>query len=265
MNESELLFTEILGCDRASLYLKKNVPVAKTTLCRIASALKRRMRGEPVSYILGKTEFMGFEFKVGPAVLIPRPETELVVETALRHAAKLPGRPGAVVKILDVGTGSGCIAVSLAKNLAHCRIDAIDISEVALAVAIENAALHNAEINFIQGDLLSCELPPTAYDLIISNPPYVLSAEIKNLQPEVQHEPRAALDGGTDGLGFYRAIIARAPCTLRDGGFLIMEMGFKQCVAITQIVQGAGNFIIQEVKKDYNGIERVMVAQYNTR
>jgi release factor glutamine methyltransferase len=248
------LFSEILNCDRAHLYLNQDVALDKEQSLFISATLERRFSGEPLQYILGKTEFMGLEFKVTPDVFIPRPETEILVETALKLVSSVKCQ---VSNILDLGTGSGCIAVSLARFLPRAKVDAIDISEKALAMAKYNAWLNNAEINFIQGDLFN----PTDYDLIITNPPYIPSAEIDNLQPEIQYEPRIALDGGRDGLDFYRRITACAPGYLKEDGFLIMEMGFGQRPQIENIFQKSGNFEIIEVVNDYNNIERVIVAK----
>ena len=255
MNEAELLFSEVLGCDRIDLYLDKAKLVDKDKLRLISSVLKRRIKGEPIQHILGKTEFMGLEFKVNPDVLIPRPETEILVETALKYINKEKG-----TRILDLGTGSGCIAVSLYKNSVDSAIDASDVSNKALEVAGENACLNNAKINFIQSDLFNA-LGYKEYDMIISNPPYIVSAEIRKLQPELRFEPVLALDGGTDGLDFYRRIIVGAPDYLKNGGWLILEIGFGQKSAIEKIFLDSGRFEIAGVIKDYNNIARVIIAR----
>ena len=255
MNEAELLFSEVLGCDRIDLYLDKAKLVDKDKLRLISSVLKRRIKGEPIQHILGKIEFMGLEFKVNPDVLIPRPETEILVGTALKYINKEKG-----TRILDLGTGSGCIAVSLYKNSVDSAIDASDVSNKALEVAGENACLNNAKINFIQSDLFNA-LGYKEYDMIISNPPYIVSAEIRKLQPELRFEPVLALDGGTDGLDFYRRIILGAPGYLKNGGWLILEIGFGQKSAIEKIFLDSGKFEITGVIKDYNNIARVIIAR----
>ncbi|MDD4939383.1 MAG: peptide chain release factor N(5)-glutamine methyltransferase [Candidatus Omnitrophica bacterium] len=261
MNETELLFTDILNCSRWSLYLNKDITLRKDQFTRISEALKRRVRGEPVHYILGKTEFMGLDFKVSPEVLIPRPETEILVEEVIRQSHK----PQATsLNILDVGTGSGCIAISLAKFIKKAAVIATDISSGALKIAEANAKLNNVidKIRFIQSDFFkSYELRAKTYDIIVSNPPYIVSSEIEKLQPEVQYEPRIALDGGKDGLSSYRKIIEYAPEYLREGGFLILEMGFGQAPCIKNVFQNSMNFEIIEVVKDYNNIDRVIVAK----
>ena len=261
MNEAEILFTEILNCDRASLYLERDLPFNKDKASLISAVLKRRIRGEPLAYILGKREFMGLEFKVTKAVLIPRQETEILVETVLKivHSSEFIVHS---LNILDLGTGSGCIAVSLAKHLPQCQIDALDISAGALAVARENAKLNQVKVNFIQSDLFhNAKLGSAAYDIIVSNPPYVASQDLKQLQVEISYEPPGALDAGKDGLDFYKRIINESPKYLKPEGLLILEIGFRQGSSIEKIFQNAGVFKIIEVIPDYNNIERVIVAK----
>ncbi len=258
MNETELLFTEILSCNRAQLYLEKKRKLSLKDSARIAGALRRRISGEPIQYILGKTEFMGLEFKVSPAVLIPRPDTEVLVETVLRYGRKKKS------VILDIGTGSGCIAVSLAKLLPQSKIYAADISRAALEIARQNARFNGAlkRINFLNCDLFPpLEQHGKKYNIIISNPPYIKTKIIKTLETEVQFEPRAALDGGADGLDFYRRIIKEAPAYLKPGGLLILEIGFDQKKEVGKIFSAGKIFEVKEVIKDYNGINRVVVAQ----
>ncbi len=261
MNEAELLFTDILNCNRLSLYLNRDLHLDKDKSSFISSTLKRRISCEPIQYILGKTEFMGLEFKVSPAVFIPRPETEILVETAI---SIVQGSWSMVhgLKILDIGAGSGCIAISLAKLLPHANITAIDISEKAIRIAQQNTTLNNVKINFFLSDLFSnYELQTMNYELIVANPPYIPTAEIETLQPEIKYEPRIALDGGKDGLDFYRRIISDSLHYLKEGGFLIMEMGFNQKDHIKNIFQKSANYKIIEVIKDHNNIDRVIVAK----
>jgi len=278
MNETELLFTETLNCDRASLYLEGKRKLDKHVLFSISQALRRRINGEPIQYILGKTEFMGLEFKVSQDVLIPRPETEILVETVLK-AIKSRGYPaGSAIpaqlsisagynvtslNILDIGTGSGCIAVSLAKFLHQAKIFATDISGKALDAARKNAKLNDVEkrIDFICADLFNgCESLTGSCDLIVSNPPYVRRETIKRLAAEIQYEPLSALNGGRDGLDFYRRIICQAPGFLKKEGLLILEMGFDQRESIEKMFNLSGKFKVKEVVRDYNNIERVIVA-----
>lgn len=262
MNEAELLFTEALRCDRASLYQNSNATLSRSTSRFVSSVLKRRINGEPIQYILGKTEFMGLEFKVDKNVLIPRPETEILVETVIKI---VHGQRSMVHSILDIGTGSGCIAVSLAKLVKDIKITATDISSDALKIARENALLNNIKINFLLSDLFSNhELTTTNYELIVSNPPYIPTREIQTLQPEVRLEPRIALDGGSDGVDFYRRIIREAPRCLVKRGYLIIEIGFNQKSAIENIFHNSVDFEILEIVKDYNNIDRVIVAKLNS-
>lgn len=266
MNEAELLFSGILNCDRLSLYLNKGSFIGKDKCALISSAMQRRISGEPVQYILGKSEFMGLEFKVTPDVLIPRSETEILVETVLEFSRRYASG-GEPLKIMDLGTGSGNIAVSLAKLLSGLdvvSITATDISKKAIEVARYNALLNNVvdKISFIQSDLFTNdELAVSSYDIIVSNPPYISDLEIDNLQAEVRHEPRIALDGGRDGLDYYRRIVNHAPYYLEEGGLLIMEIGYNQKDAVENIFKAAGGFRISEVIPDYNSIDRVIVAE----
>jgi release factor glutamine methyltransferase len=262
MDEAELLFTHLLNCDRMSLYLNKDLPLEKNKSVLISSVLKCRMRGEPLQYILGKTEFMGLEFKVSPDVLIPRPETELLVEVALA-AARLLNVSGPL-EILEIGTGSGCIAVSLAKFIPRAKISATDVSPEALEIARENAAAFGVQdrVKFIHSDLFAA-LPRSnkGYALCISNPPYVVSSQIQRLQPELSFEPRIALDGGSDGLEFYRKLINPIYSYLDDHGLLIIEIGLGQKDAVLDMLRDSGKFQVRDVIKDYNRIDRVVVER----
>ena len=259
MNEAELLFTELMGCTRGDLCRQKKDRVGFVASKSAAAVLRQRMRGVPLQYILGKADFLDFELAVDPRVLVPRPETELLVEAA---AKLLRGRGGTGASILDIGTGSGCIAIALAKYFPAAAVSAVDISADALAVARANAERHNVFINFFCRDTFLTGLEPSPYDLIVSNPPYIPSAEIDRLQPEVRREPRIALDGGPQGLDFYHRIAAGLSTYLKRGGHLAMEIGCGQRRAIENIFQTAGKFEILDVIKDYNQIERVMIIKW---
>ena len=261
MTESELLFTQALNCNRANLYFDKGKYLTLSQASFISSVLKRRISGEPIQYILGKTEFMGLEFKVNRNVLIPRPETEILVETALRYAGSLSH---AAKRILELGTGAGCIAVSLAKFLPAFTIVATDISLGALKVAEDNARLNEVtdKIIFLASDLFgSLAMRSKKYTICVCNPPYIPSDEIGKLQPEIQYEPRSALDGGRGGLDFYRKIIKGSLDYLEDGGILILEIGFNQKQGIEDIFCRFNHFKIIEIIKDYNKIDRVIIAR----
>jgi release factor glutamine methyltransferase len=238
----------------------------------------RRAAGEPPQYITGRTEFMGLDIKVTPATLIPRPETEQLVEEVVELVTG-KGNGGAEVRILDLCTGSGCIAVAVADGLLLATITATDLSEEALEVAKENAE-HNGvaeRIEFLQGDLFKALERDAStghssgfssgfnsndyFDFILSNPPYIASGELNDLQPEVaEHEPRSALDGGPDGLDAIRRIVKEAPKYLKPGGRLIMEIGFGEAEAVKELLKSSGRYADFEIKEDLNGIERMVVA-----
>ncbi len=259
MTESELLFTTILNSSRDRLYLDKDYILSRSESQFLAEILKRRIQGEPIQYILGQVEFMGLEFRVAPAVFIPRPETEILVETAI----EIGMRGGSQLRVLDIGTGSGCIAISLAKFLPNAKITAVDISNDSLQIARYNAMLNNVEINFLQSNLFSnCVLQDMDFELIVSNPPYIPTAEIVKLDPELDYEPHIALEGGRDGLDFYRCIIKEIPMYLKKHGFLVLEIGFGQYPPIKNLFSSVKGFEIVKVIQDYNNIDRVLVLRY---
>ncbi|MCL6612692.1 MAG: peptide chain release factor N(5)-glutamine methyltransferase [Peptococcaceae bacterium] len=256
--DAEALLGHCTGRDRAALYRDgpdRLSPGQEETFRRL---LERRAGGEPLAYITGHKEFMGLDFLVGPAVLIPRPETELLVEKALEILKDLPAPV-----VADVGTGSGAIAVSLAVFLESARIYATDISPGALEVARENAARNGVleRVEFRRGDLLEplLDIPGFKADLAAANLPYVPSSEIPGLMPEVRdHEPREALDGGPDGLDHYRRLVPQARELLRDGGRLLMEIAPGQGAALREIL-GPGWRV--EVFPDLAGRERLVKAE----
>ena len=257
MNEAELVLTHVLNCDRLSLYLNKDIDLGEDKSLLISSILKRRIKGEPVQYILGTTEFMGLEFKVDKRVLIPRPETEILVEAAI-EAIKESGITSP--EILDLGTGSGCIAISLAKNIPDCKITATDISPEALEVATRNAYLNQVQIEFMRSDLFAA-LGPQRFDLIISNPPYVSTQELNTLAKEISFEPVLALEAGFDGLDFYRRIISQAAGWLKEGGLLVFEVGQNQAGRVRDMLRWREKFDDVSIIKDYNNIQRVVIAK----
>jgi len=258
MNEAELVLTHVLDCDRLSLYLNKDINLGVDSSALFSSILKRRILGEPVQYILGETEFMGLKFKVDNRALIPRPETEILVEQALIRLIEAGIRSP---KILDLGTGSGCIAVSMAKSLKHADVWASDISSTALQLAGENAALNNVEIKFIESDLFDAlKFKKNGFDLIVSNPPYISNEEFHALAKEISFEPPLALKAGKDGLDYYRRIIPQAVNYLKDNGLLIFEVGLNQAYPVKGMLEKEG-FGQTELIKDYNNIERVVAAK----
>ena len=216
----------------------------------------------PIQYIVGETEFCGLDFIVNEDVLIPRPETELLVESVLTLAKS----NGPDVKILDLCTGSGCVAVSIASALTKdafaCKIVASDISDRALDVARLNASRQGIvdKIEFICSDIF-CGINDR-FDIIVSNPPYIAKFEFETLQEEVLREPRMALDGGEDGLDFYRKIIKSAHDHLKPDGYILFEIGFRQADRIRNIIEADRIFKVLEIKKDFNGIDRVVIAKW---
>src|SRR3989337_2034984 len=264
--DGEYLLMHILGCQKKDLLIHPERVLTSDEVARLSEAIERRGRREPPQYILGEVEFRGLLFKVNREVLIPRPETELLVEEALRNIRgtpylikkKLSMVPPESVSVLDLCTGSGCIAISIARELKKTiplfppllngeigglRIYAVDISGGAIAVARENAGRHGVEdsIQFLIGDLFHALEPlklEGKIDLIVSNPPYVSTKEMKDLQPEIrEYEPLQALYGGEDGLDFYRRIIREVPRYLKREGGLIMEIGLNQAAPVRRLLE----------------------------
>lgn len=259
---AEILLAHILGLRRIDLYIRYDQPLIQDELARFKTAIRRRVRREPVAYILGEKEFWSLPLAVTPDVLIPRPETELLVETALALQAPTMGADGRpAVRILELGTGSGAVALALAAELRTAFIAASDRSEKAIGVARANAGrlAMDGRIHFFCGDWFSCLRPSGArFDMILSNPPYIPSGEIERLQAEVsRYEPRGALDGGADGLSAIRAIIGQAPDYLRPGGYLLLEIGHDQSAAIERIADGCGAYAEWAFIRDYGGHFRV--------
>ena len=262
MNKIEILFSEILKCRRDQLYLNQpNFTFSQSR--RLKYCLTLLSQGIPLQYVLGKTDFMGLELKVDSRVFIPRPETELLVETAISYVNQLPKYPPMHWNILDIGTGSGCIAISLAKFLSNVALTACDVSVPALAVARYNGELNkvNDKIEFICSDLFQSEkFKGRNFDMIVSNPPYIPNPQIDQLPREIGPEPRLALEGGSDGLDYYRKIIKESAGYLKKKGLLIMEMGFRQCREIKNIFKLRDKLEIIDIVKDYHQIERIIVA-----
>jgi release factor glutamine methyltransferase len=260
--EAEYLLTHILGCKRHALFLDPDRALTGDESVRFEGYLERRIKREPSQYITGEVDFRGCPIKVTRATLIPRPETELLVDEALKAASPL--KKDAV--ILDLCTGSGCIAISAALEIKGSRVYATDISEAALAVAKENASINNAGslIEFYKGDLFTA-LPGAlkgVFDMILSNPPYVPDSDRSGLAPEVREfEPEAALFGGKDGLDVIERIIEGAPEYLKKGGALIMEIGYDQSEKVKGLVLKDRRYLDAMVRKDYSGIERILVAR----
>ena len=263
MNEAETVLSYLYNCRRTDLYLRRHDKLGKDKAAILCGIFKRRLKGEPLGYLLGQTEFMGLNFKITADVLLPRQDTEILVETALEKIKSLKKE----IKVLDIGTGSGCVAISLVKFIPHIKVTATDISLKAIELAKQNAVLNlvKEKIEFICCDLFPGHPSPVTsdqnFDVIVSNPPYIPSKEINLLQEEVQHEPRIALDGGKDGLDYYRRIIKEAPRFLKDNGHLLFEIGIGQAAGVRKITEDSGNFMVEEVVRDYSGIERVLILK----
>lgn len=252
--EAEWLLCAATGLDRVGLYLNFDKPMSDEELAAYRALVGRRAKREPLQHILGSQEFDGLSFEVCPAVLIPRHDTETLIEQALQHAPSPRS-------ILDIGTGSGCIAIALAKRVPEATVTAVDLSPEALAVARRNAEQHGVAIEFLHGSFFE-PVAGRRFELIVSNPPYITTADLATLQPEVRdHEPNLALDGGADGLDAYRAIIAQATAHLEPGGWLLFEVGAGQATDVAALLAQAGfGGIITAT--DPGGIERVVGGRH---
>jgi release factor glutamine methyltransferase len=259
----ELLLAHLLKKKRMELYLEFERELDEGTLARLRGMVKRRVAGEPLQYITGEVEFCGLRLLVDKRVLIPRPETELLVEVVAKRLKAESGERKAEVKIVDVGTGSGCIAIALAKKLPEAEITAVDVSPEALEVARANGKLQQIEKNvrFLESDLLK-ELPDSfVVEAIVSNPPYIAEGELAKLPKEVRDfEPVRALAAGEDGLKVIRRLVMDARRILSPSGFVALEIGAGQRAAVEEIF-GQHGFAVVEVVKDLQGFERVVVAQ----
>ncbi len=247
MLDARILMETACGCDRLFLIKNSDLTLSENASELFHTLLSERLLGKPIAYITGCKEFMGLDFRVNEDVLIPRPDTEALVEFAIKTDKK---------RILDIGTGSGAIAVSLAKYIPDSSVFAIDISENALKIAAENAASNNVSITFLKTDVLSEELP-SGFDLIVSNPPYIKNSVIPTLADSVKNfEPITALSGGDDGLLFYREITKKAVLSLQSKGILAFEIGYDQASEVSEIMSEHYEGIT--VIKDLSGCDRVV-------
>ena len=252
--DAEFLLAHVLNVSRMELTLRGREALSPAALASYGILLSRRQSREPLQYILASQSFMGLDLYVDDSVLIPRPETELLCEQALMWLRKqsLPS-----FRVLDLCTGSGALAVAVACQEYTAQVFATDISDQALAVAKKNAKIHNAEVTFFKGDFLS-SVSGLQFDLIVCNPPYIPAAQCETLQEEVLYEPRIALDGGADGLHFYRKLALEAPHCLHPGGALFCEVGYGQAQAVSELFAPA--FAQIEVYNDLNRIPRIVSA-----
>lgn len=257
--DAEVLLCAVLQCERIKLYMDFERPLTGAELSQYKNYVARRGQHEPLAYILGEKEFMRNSFKVTPATLVPRPETELLVESLIKAAQGL--KADGDVKILDIGTGSGAIIVSLLDYLPNAKGVGVDISVDALIVAEENSRRIGVRerAGFMQSDLFSRIPADKKFDIIVSNPPYIPAADIVGLAKDVQKEPRGALDGGADGLDFYRRIISEAMDHMTDEGILAFEVGINQAQVVAELCRKAG-FKATAIRKDYADIERMVFA-----
>jgi release factor glutamine methyltransferase len=250
--DAEVLLAEVLGRDRVGLYTHFDQPLAPDELAAYRELIKRRLAGEPVAYLVGRREFRSLELRVDARVLVPRPETETLVDVAL---ARLPDGGRA----LDVGTGSGAIALALKAARPSAEVVAVDRSAAAAEVARKNAERLGLAVDVRVGDLLA-PAQGAPFDVIASNPPYIATADLPSLPEEVRREPREALDGGADGLAIIRRLIAEAPPLLAPSGTLAMEVGAGQAPAVARLFADAAGWAPAELTRDLAGIERVVAA-----
>jgi release factor glutamine methyltransferase len=255
--DAELLATKAFGRTRVELYTHFDQPLGDPELASYRGLVQRRMAGESVAYILGRKEFWSLDLQVDARVLVPRPDTETLVEQALELLKAMPdqGRPP---RVADIGTGSGALALALKKERPGDEVFAVDVSPDALEVARGNATRLGLDITFLQGDLVSPLAGP--FDLIASNPPYIPSQDIAGLSPEVRREPSLALDGGADGLLLVRRLASEARKILAPGGALAMEIGAGQAASVMEILRGEGYAGIG-ARRDLAGIERVVFGR----
>lgn len=259
---AEILLAHALGTDRVHLYMHHDQPLGQTELALFKTLVQRRLQREPVAYIVGHKGFWSVDLNVTPAVLIPRPETERLVEAAVAWLTDQASESAA--DVLDLGTGSGAVVVAIAVEAGAHRFFASDVSPEAIAIARSNAVTAGVaeHVRFFVGDWLSAVRRWPRFDLIVTNPPYVASAEWSDLQPEiVRYEPRLALDGGEDGLRSYRTIVDAAHRYLKPGGALMMEIGCRQREAIQVLAEQSGAYDTCSCLKDYGGHDRVVTIR----
>lgn len=261
--EAELILRRGLGIDTLKIYRDDPVLMDKDDELLSGIAQRRSMR-EPLQYILGSEEFLGLKIAVGEGVLIPRPETELLVEEAIKRVfiSQFEAERKKLT-VLDLCTGSGCIALALAKEFKYADVYGVDISDAAVAYAEKNSVMNSIEnVTFVKGDLFSPLDDTLRFDLIISNPPYIKTGDISGLQPEIRDwEPLSALDGGEDGMLFYKKIIPAARDFLNDNGLLMFELGEGCADEAVHIMKGSGYSNIETIK-DYSGIKRIVSARW---
>lgn len=254
--KAKILLANILNVKKEYLLIHSEEEIKQEDKIKYENCIKELIKGKPLQYITNKQEFMGLDFYVDENVLIPQPDTEILVEKAIEIAETTQKN-----KILDMCTGSGCIAISLAKKINNAQITAVDISNSALNVANKNAINNNVEnkIKFINSNMFNNI--EEKFDIIVSNPPYIETETINKLGIEVQNEPHLALDGGIDGLKFYKIIANNAFKYLNENGYLLLEIGYNQQNSVTQLLQDIGKYKNIETVKDLGGNYRVVIAR----
>lgn len=250
--ENRILLCHATGLTRVQLITQAERPLDAAEAARLNDLVRRRLEGEPIAYIVGRREFFGLDFQVSAAVLIPRPDTELIVELALE---RLPP-PGQASRLLDMGTGSGAIAVAIAHTRPDAAVTALDVSAAALAVAQANAEANGARVRFLQSDWFAALAPGETFDLIVSNPPYIAAGDDHLAQGDLRFEPSGALTDFADGLSALRSIIGGAQPRLVQGGWLLLEHGYDQADAVRALLEQQGYTEVQSWR-DLGGIERV--------
>ena len=258
--QAELLLAHLLKLPRMKLYLNFERVLTPAETDGLRELVRRRGQREPLQHILGSTSFCGFEIAVNRHVLIPRPETELLAEAGWKFLSTINPQPSTT---LDFGTGSGCLAIAIVLKTPGTQVHAVDVSGDALELAKQNAASHQltGRIDFSQGDGFAALPPEVKFDLIVSNPPYIPSAEIETLEPEVRDfDPRGALDGGVDGLDFYRRLAVEAGAFLKPAGKLMLEFGEGQAAALREIFEKQ-KWVVEAVLPDYTRRERIFIAR----
>ena len=255
--EAELLLAHVLGIGRLDLYLQYDRPLTESQLEAYRGYVRRRLKREPLQHIIGRVQFRHLELCVDARALIPRPETELLVEEVLRYARDR----AEALRALDLGVGSGAIALSIVREAPNVSVVATDMAGGALALAGENADRLGLSVELRSGDLWAAVASAEQFDIVVSNPPYVAHHERATLQPEVRDwEPAAALFGGDDGLQVIRGLIARAPSHMRPGALLALEIGMTQAAAVRVLIEQTTSFENIRVVRDLSGRERILTA-----
>lgn len=253
--ENRILLCEATGLSRVQLITQGDRALTADEAARLDALVARRLRGEPIAYIVGRREFFGLDFRVGPAVLIPRPDTELIVELALERL------PDNAPRLLDMGTGSGAIAVAVAHTRPDAAVTALDVSPDALAVAQANAAANGARVRFLESSWFDALAAGETFDVIASNPPYIAAGDAHLSQGDLRFEPVGALTDHADGLSALRIIIDGSPRHLAPGGWLLLEHGYDQAAAVRALLVDAGFTDVQSWR-DLAGIERVSGGRF---